>query len=122
MKNKIIYPNQKEIHDKIIRILKEKYLNNFGEAYLIGSLASGKFGKYENQEVSDIDIVAIPNKINKKWIYEGEFHEWHKRYQIGEIEIENNLHPISLLIPLKDNFKDLFRLGKELNWKIEKIK
>lgn len=122
MMTKIIYPNQKEIHDKIINILIKKYLSKFGEVYLIGSLANGNFGKYENQEVSDIDIVAIPKKLDEKWIYEGEFHGWHKKYKIGEIEIENTFHPISLMIPLKDNFKDLFKLGKKLNWKVEKIK
>jgi len=124
--NKIPYKNQKEIYGIIISKIKNNYLKDMQQAYLIGSLASGSFGKYEKEYEgylgSDVDIVALPKKIKEEWVYEGEFHNWHKRYHIGEINIENVIHPINLMAPLKENFEDLWLLAKKLNWIVIKLK
>src|SRR3989344_5300588 len=97
---KIIYENQKEVHDMVIDKIKKEYLHEIKEAYLIGSLASGKFGKYEEKFEgyfgSDIDLVVLPKSIiPKKWKYPGEFYNWHNRYLAGEIKIKETFHPIS---------------------------
>ena len=124
--NKTPYKNQKEIYNTIISKIKKDYLKNMQQVYLIGSLASGSFGKYEKRYEgylgSDIDNVALPKKIRKKWAYEGEFYNWHKRYHIGEIKIRNVIHPINLMVPLKRNFKDLWLFAKKLNWVVIKLK
>lgn len=124
--DKIIYKNQEEIHDLIIKELKSKYFKYVKEAYLIGSLVNGNFGrykeKYEGYFGSDIDIVAIPLKINKKWQYEGEFYNWYKRYLIGIIKIDKITHPIHLLIPFNQDISLFHKKAGELKWKVEKLK
>lgn len=123
---KIIYKNQKEVHDLIIKELKSKYFKYLKEAYLIGSLANGNFGrykeKYEKYLGSDIDVVIIPLKINKKWLYEGEFYNWHKKYNAGFIKVKEIKHPINFMIPFEHDINLLFKKAKELNWKVEKLK
>ena len=100
--DKIVYKNQKKIHDLIIKNLKSNYLDNIKEAYIIGSLVNGNFGRYkkrfEGHFGSDIDLVVIPKKINKI------------------------THPINLMIPFKNNMRTFFKKSKQLNWKMEKIK
>ena len=124
--HKTSYKNQKEICNIIISKIKNNYLKDMQQAYLIGSLASGSFGKYKKEyggySGSDVDIVALLKKIRKEWVYEGEFYNWHKRYYIGEINIENVTHPINLMVPLKRNFEDLWLLAKKLNWVVIKLK
>ena len=76
--NKTVYSNQKEVHDFIIDKLREKQLKYFSKAYIIGSLASKNFGKYDKEHEgyigSDIDLVAIPkSKLSKKLKYKGDF-------------------------------------------------
>jgi len=124
---KTIYENQEEILRTIVKELKEKYLKNFSKAYLTGSLVSKKFGKYEKEYEgylgSDIDIAAIPNKrIPKSWRYKGINHEWNNEYHIGEIKINENLHPINLMIPLKNDYKLIITKTKEIKNKILRIK
>lgn len=123
---KTIYQNQKEVHDFIIDKLESEQLKNAKEAYLIGSLAEGKFGKYveeyEGYFGSDIDLVVIPSTIPKEWKYEGDFYNWHKRY-FGGIIIYNGIsHPIHIQIPFDNNIELFYKKAKELNWKIEKLK
>ena len=64
--DKIIYKNQKIIYDLIIKNLKSNYLDDIKEAYIMGSLANGNFGRYkkrfEGYFGSDIDLVVIPKK------------------------------------------------------------
>lgn len=124
--NKTPYENQSEIHELIVEILKRDYLNNVKEAYLIGSLANGNFGvydkEYEGHSGSDVDVVAIPLKIISKWKYEGEFYDWHKRYNVGEIQIKDTVHPINFMIPFNEDINLFFSKAKELNWKMEKLK
>jgi|SRR3989344_5723978 len=120
---KIMYKNQKEIHNFIISELRSKYFDKVKEAYLIGSLANENFGKYkDSDQVSDIDVVIIPTEIPSEWKYEGEFYGWHKRYNIGKIKIKDTSHPISFIIPFEQKIKLFFEKTKELNWKIEKLK
>ncbi|MEK6889488.1 MAG: hypothetical protein AABW80_05270 [Nanoarchaeota archaeon] len=122
---KTIYADQKEIHDLIIDKLKP-YLKNVKEAYLIGSLSEGKFGqyieKYEGFYGSDIDVVIIPIKILSEWKYEGEFYNWHKRYNAGIIKIKDIEHPINFMIPFNNNLDLFWQKAKELKWKVEKLK
>lgn len=124
--NKIIYENQKEVHDFITNELKLKYLKEVKEAYLIGSLANGNFGKYaeeyEGYLGSDIDIVVIPIKIDSAWKYEGEFYNWHKRYTIGQIIVNKITHPISFMVPFDNKIELFWKNAKQLNWKVEKLK
>lgn len=123
---KIIYKNQEEIHDLIIKELKSEYFKYVKEAYLIGSLANGNFGrykeKYEGYSGSDIDLVVILPKINKKWQYEGEFYNWHKKYKAGVIKIKEIEHPVNFMIPFNQNINLFFEKAKELNWKVERLK
>jgi|SRR3989344_8689680 len=120
---KIIYKNQKEVHDFIITELRSKYFDKVKEAYLIGSLANENFGKYkDSDQVSDVDVVIIPTEIPREWKYEGEFYSWHKKYNIGKIKIKDNLHQINFMIPFEQKIKLFFEKAKELNWKIEKLK
>jgi len=122
---KLIYESQKEVHDLIIRKLKA-YLKDIKEAYLIGSLTEGKFGKYikkyEGFYGSDIDIVIIPIEINTKWKYKGEFYNWHKKYNAGIIKVKNIEHPINFMVPSNNNIDLFWKNAKELNWKVEKLK
>src|SRR3989344_2476801 len=99
---KIVYKNQKEVHDYIIE--KTKYLlKEVKEAYLIGSLASGCFGRYVEE-------------------YKGEFHNWYKSYNVREINIENTAHPVNLMVPFNEDIQLFWNKAKELNWKVEKLK
>ncbi len=124
--NKIVYENQKEIHDFIINKLKSSCLKYVKEAYLIGSLADGKFGKYkeeyEGQLGSDIDVVAIPMKIKSNWKYQGDFYNWHKKYDVEKIKIKNIQHSISFMLPFNENINLFWKIAKQLNWKVEKLK
>jgi len=124
--DKIVYKNQKKIHDLIIKNLKSNYLDNIKEAYIIGSLVNGNFGRYkkrfEGHFGSDIDLVVIPKKINNKWQFLGDFYNWHKKYNVGIIKINKITHPINLMIPFKNNMRTFFKKSKQLNWKMEKIK
>ncbi|HIJ13587.1 nucleotidyltransferase domain-containing protein [Candidatus Pacearchaeota archaeon] len=123
---KIVYKNQKEVHDYIIE--KTKYLlKEVKEAYLIGSLASGCFGRYveeyEGYLGSDIDLVVLPrDEIPKDWRYKGEFHNWYKSYNVREINIENTAHPVNLMVPFNEDIQLFWNKAKELNWKVEKLK
>jgi predicted nucleotidyltransferase len=123
---KTIYPNQEEIHELIINKIKKDLLKETNEAYLIGSLAEGKFGfydeRYEGYFGSDIDLVVISEKINPSWKYEGEFYGWHKKYFGGEIKIKKISHPISLMVPFNTDISLFWQKAKELNWKVEKLK
>lgn len=123
---KIPYNNQQEIKELITQKLKVKYLKNVKKAFLIGSLANGNFGVYEEIHEghlgSDIDIVIIPLKIEKNWKYKGEFYGWHKGYHAGEIRISKVAHPINIIVPLSNDIKIFFKKAKELNWKMEKLK
>ncbi len=123
---KTIYKNQKEIKELIINELKSKYFDNVKEAYLIGSLATENFGRYEEIYEgyfgSDIDVVIIPIRINEEWKYEGESHDWHKIYHVGEITIDEIIHPIKFMIPFNEDITLLFQKAKELNWKVERLK
>ena len=113
---KIVYENQQEIKKFIIQELKSKYFDDVKEAYLIGSLATGNFGRYaeeyEGYHGSDLDIVVIPIKINEKWRYEGESHDWHKIYNVGEITIDKIIHPIKFMIPFNEDINLLFQKAK----------
>jgi len=124
--NKIVYENQKEIHDLIVRELKSKYFNGVKEAYLIGSLVNGNFGKYaekhEGYYGSDVDVVIIPAEIQKSWKYEGDFYDWHKRYLAGEIIINRTAHPINFMVPFNSDINLFSQKVKELNWKVEELK
>lgn len=121
---KIIYENQEEIHNNIIRKLKP-YLIDLKEAYLVGSLAEGKFGQYaeeyEGYKGSDIDIVAIPIKIHIKWQYQGDFYGWHKKYQLDTIKIKEIEHPVNFMVPFNNNIDLFWQKVKELNWKVERL-
>jgi hypothetical protein len=123
---KTIYPNQEEIRKKIIKTLQKEYLSNIKEAFIIGSLSTGQFGVYNQKKEgyfgSDIDLVALPIKIKKSWKYEGEFHNWHKRYHAGNIKIKGIEHPINLLVPFDNNMNIFWDQVKKLNWNPIKIK
>lgn len=122
---KILYENQTEVRNSIIEKLKP-YLKKIKEAYLIGSLSEGKFGRYiekfEGFYGSDIDVVIMPAKIEKEWKYEGEFYNWHKKYMAGTIKIENIEHPINFMVPLNNDIELFWQRVKELNWKVERLK
>ncbi|MDP3881677.1 MAG: hypothetical protein Q8Q31_02245 [Nanoarchaeota archaeon] len=123
---KIVYENQEEIKKFIIQESKSKYLEDVKEAYLIGSLTTGNFGRYpevyEGYFGSDLDVVVVPIKINSNWKYEGESHDWSKIYRVGEITIEKIVHPVKFMIPFNDNIHLLFEKAEELNWKVERLK
>ena len=123
---KIVYENQQKVHDLIIKKLKLKHLANLKEAYLIGSLANGNFGRYlkpyEGFLGSDIDVVALPVEIPKKWKYGGEFYNWHKKYYGGKIIIQKIPHPINFMVPFNQDISLFFQKVKELNWKVERLK
>lgn len=123
---KIVYKNQKQIHNRIIKKIKSNFLKNIKEAYLIGSLASEKFGKYvkkyEGYNGSDIDIVIIPKKMSKKWKYKGKFFNWHKAYTVGIVKVKDISHPINFMIPSRNNLNLFWKKASDLNWKVEKLK
>ena len=123
--NKTIYKNQEEIYNKIIKLIKEKYLKQFSRLYLTGSLASKTFGiydkEYEGYGGSDIDLAGIP-KIKIKGRYRGFMHNWYHEYQLGEIEINNIKHPINLNLRMKSNIKQFMDKMKELNKPIKRLK
>ena len=123
---KIVYKKQLLIHNNIIKGLKNKFLKDIKEVYLVGSLANGNFGryirKYKGYYGSDIDLVVIPNKIPKNWNYEGVFYNWHKRYNGGTIKIKDIEHPINFMIPFKLNINIFWKKVRDFQWKVEKIK
>ncbi|PIN94043.1 hypothetical protein COU54_00545 [Candidatus Pacearchaeota archaeon CG10_big_fil_rev_8_21_14_0_10_31_24] len=125
--HKTEYINQEEIYEKIISALKNSHLNELSESYLIGSLTEKKFGiydkEYEGFSGSDIDIVAIlKNEIPSTWGEKETSYKWHKKYFGGIIKINHVEHPISFMIPLKKNLEEFWKIAKELNWKVKKIK
>ena len=123
---KTIYKNQKEVYKFIIEKVKNN-LKNVSKAYLIGSLSTGQFGVYEKEYEgylgSDVDLVIIPkSKISKQWKYEGEFHNWHKRYYIDEIEFNKIKHPINFMIPFKHDINLFQKIAKEQKWRPLRLK
>src|SRR3989338_8840421 len=125
--NKKIYQNQKEIHNLIIKQLKMGLLKKISKADLIGSLAQDSVGieesEYEGYLGSDIDLVVLTNKdIPKSWKYEGDFYDWHKKYNAGVIVFKGIKHPITILIPFKQDMSLFWKKAKELNWCVERFK
>ena len=123
---KILYEDQKAVHDEIVKKIKKSFLNDVKEAYLIGSLASGKFGRYnekhEGEEGSDIDLVVITDKIPKEWKYKGKFYNWHDLYLGKTIKINSTNHLINYLIPFNLDISIFWKKADEMNWKVEKLK
>ncbi len=125
--NKTIYSNQKEVHDFMIKKIKEDYLKKYFKVYLIGSLASKTFGKYDKEYErylgSDIDLVVIPkSNLSSKLKYKGEFHNWHKAYFGGIIKFKETEHPVNFIVPFKQSLSLFLKKAKELNWKVERLK
>ncbi|MBT3405060.1 nucleotidyltransferase domain-containing protein [archaeon] len=125
---KIIYSNQEEVHQRIIKFVKSQLVPEVKEAYLVGSSTTGEFGKYEtsyrNHDGSDIDLVAIvpEDSIPKDWKFLNTERDWWKLYRGGKIQINNILHKLDVLV-VKQGMEDFARKRmKELNWKPEKLK
>ena len=125
--NKIIYKNQKKIHDRVVKFINSKLTKDVKEAYLIGSITKGEFGKYtkkyEGREGSDIDLVVMPeDKIPSDWKYLNTEKIWWKLYQAGHIEINGIQHRLDIMVVKEGKEDYLEKRAKELNWKVEKIK
>ncbi len=122
---KILYQDQEKIRKEILTEIKEKKLQTITEAYLIGSLAEGTFGiyeqEYEGQTGSDIDIVALPLTIPPTWKNEGEGYGWHTRYRGDIIRVENNEHHINVMVPFQNNIGLFWKIAKELEWRCIKL-
>ncbi len=123
---KKIYRNQKEILDKIINLLKKDLPAN-SEAYIFGSLANAKFGKYikryNTHDGSDIDVIVFIKKENipSHWKPLNVSKGWWDLYRGIKININNTLHKTDLLI-VKENQRELAKKRiKEKKWKLIKI-
>jgi len=123
---KIIYDNQKEIHDQIFHYLKSLFKDINCEAYLVGSSTTGKFGKYNeihnDQSGSDIDVVVFLEEIPSTWEKLDTEKDWWNLYRIGKLKINNTTHFADAMIVKKDKENVAIKKFKELGWNVEKIK
>ncbi len=126
--DKIIYKNQKEIHNKIFNFIRSNLPKEVVEAYLFGSLVERKFGKYSEKfrsyEGSDIDVIIIipTEKIPPHWKNLNISRGWWDLYRGGKIEIDGTIHKIDLMVVKEGKEKYAKNRIKEKNWKLEKIK
>ncbi|MBT4577322.1 nucleotidyltransferase domain-containing protein [Candidatus Woesearchaeota archaeon] len=123
---KFIYSGQTKILDKISRWIIDD-LPKGSEAYIFGSLANGKFGKYSecyNGHLgSDIDVMVFLNGANKPstWKSLDVSKTWWDLYSGIEIKINNNLHKTDIII-IKEGMEEFARKRvKDLGWKLIKL-
>ena len=124
--NKKLYANQNQILKTVIDLLR-KDIPKHAEAFLFGSLAELKFGKYmkryKNQEGSDIDVIVFINKkdIPKHWKYLNVSKEWWDLYRGIKIKINSIIHKTDILV-VKKGFEKIARQRIiEKGWKTIKI-
>lgn len=125
---KIIYENQKEVHEKIVNYLENLLSDVDCVAYLVGSSITGEFGKYEKPYGvhlgSDMDLVVFveQEKIPKDWRYLNTEKGWWKLYRLSGVEINGLEHKADAMI-VKDGKRDFaFNRMKELGWAPERVR
>ncbi len=123
---KIIYGNQKEIHNFIFSYLQLILANIKCEAYLVGSSTTCKFGKYnepyEGEGGSDMDLVIFLKEIPLTWNKLNIERNWWELYRIGELKIDNTIHFVNAMV-VKKGMRDIaMKKFKELKWNVEEIK
>jgi len=123
---KELYENQNQILKIVIDLLR-KDIPKHTEAFLFGSLAELRFGKYmkryKNHEGSDIDIIVFINKkdIPKHWKYLNVSKEWWDLYRGIKIKINGTVHKTDILV-VKNGFEEIARQRIiDKGWKTIKI-
>jgi len=121
------YTNQEEIHNQIVSFLESQLKGTNCEAYIFGSLATRKFGRYtrpyKGQDGSDVDLVVFINQkdIPETWIDLNTEKTWWRAYESGKITVNNTQHVI-IPIVVKPGMENYARNRmRELNWTIEKV-
>jgi len=126
-KEKIIYDDQEKVLEKVILFLKSSFNEDVMEAYLFGSIAEKRFGKYikkyKGHNGSDIDLVIFlaEENIPKNWKYLNTEKSWWKLYRGGKIEINGTIHKIDVLV-VKKGMEEMAKKSKIFEGEILRIK
>ncbi|MEK6831026.1 MAG: nucleotidyltransferase domain-containing protein [Nanoarchaeota archaeon] len=125
-KVELIQESMDDISENTIRILKEnELLQDIKGVYLTGSYA-----RNEQTQESDIDILVITNKTNKR-IKKGKYDTLLISREIIERKLKNNIMPILPMLKeakviinkdLIENYKKTPLTKKNLKWHIETTK
>ncbi len=123
---KRIYDNQEDIIETILEKLRKDLPSN-SEAYIFGSVAEKKFGKYvkeyKGHKGSDIDVIVFCSldAIPSHWKYLNVSKGWWNLYRGIKIKINGTLHKTDILL-VKEGFEGVARTRiKEKSWIVIKI-
>ncbi|PIN90570.1 hypothetical protein COU60_01385 [Candidatus Pacearchaeota archaeon CG10_big_fil_rev_8_21_14_0_10_34_76] len=125
---KTLYPNQEEIHKRILSFIETQLVPEVSEAYLTGSVVRREFGRYVEEyhghNGSDIDLVVMINKeyIPKAWKNLNTEKTWFDLYSGGKIEIEGIYHQLDLLVVKEGMESFAVQRMNDLGWIVEKVR